>query len=63
MLTYHFIAVEPGVAAKSLVEWVDKLDHSHSGKFFAPRGPEDIGTIEAMGKNPEDLTTPLELDW
>ncbi|KAI5861090.1 oxidoreductase [Durotheca rogersii] len=32
-------AVTPEEAARSLVEWADKLDISHSGEYWAPRGP------------------------
>ena len=32
-------AVTPDVAAKSLVEWAEKLDMSKSGQYWAPRGP------------------------
>ncbi|KAI1092799.1 oxidoreductase [Rostrohypoxylon terebratum] len=54
-------AVTPEVAAKSLVEWTDKLDISKSGEYWAPRGPRDIGMAETvMGKN---LETPLKLPW
>ncbi|TVY57843.1 putative oxidoreductase [Lachnellula suecica] len=54
-------AVTPDEAAKSLVEWVEKLDMSKSGEYWAPRGPRDIGTAEVtIGKN---LPTPLQLPW
>jgi len=32
-------AVTPDVAAKSLVEWVEDFDISHTGEYWAPRGP------------------------
>lgn len=32
-------AVTPDVAASSLVEWVDGFDMSHTGEYWAPRGP------------------------
>ena len=32
-------AVTPDVAAKSLVQWVENLDMSKSGEYWAPRGP------------------------
>ena len=32
-------AVTPDVAAKSLVEWIDDFDMSHTGEYWAPRGP------------------------
>ena len=32
-------AVTPDVAAKSLIEWVDTFDISHTGEYWAPRGP------------------------
>jgi NAD(P)-dependent dehydrogenase (short-subunit alcohol dehydrogenase family) len=54
-------AVEPETAAKSLVEWIDALDASKSGEFWAPRGADDIGTAsEILGKR---LPTPLQLPW
>jgi len=54
-------AVTPEVAAKSLIDWADKLDISKSGQYWAPRGPRDIGTAEpVLGKN---LPTPLQLPW
>lgn len=33
-------AVTPDVAAKSLIDWVDSFDISHTGEYWAPRGPE-----------------------
>lgn len=43
------------------MEWVEELDMTKSGQFWAPRGSIDIGTAEeVMG---EDLPTPLELPW
>ncbi|KAM0751129.1 oxidoreductase [Meredithblackwellia eburnea MCA 4105] len=55
-------AVEPSVAADSLLDFArDKVTPELNGKFFAPRGPRDIGQAEnVMGK---DLATPLELPW
>ncbi|KAI9904158.1 hypothetical protein N3K66_000687 [Trichothecium roseum] len=54
-------AVTPDEAAKSMVEWADSLDSSKSGEYWAPRGPGDIGTAEAvLGSN---LSTPLKLPW
>ncbi|KAI0143163.1 oxidoreductase [Xylariaceae sp. FL1272] len=54
-------AVTPDVAAESLREWVEKLDMSKSGEYWAPRGPRDIGMAETvMGEN---LRTPLKLPW
>lgn len=32
-------AVTPDEAAESLVSWVEKLDISKSGEYWAPRGP------------------------
>lgn len=55
-------AVTPDVAAQSLVEWVEGFGMEMSGQYWAPRGPKDIGTAEAvMGK--EKLETPLQLPW
>jgi len=54
-------AVTPDEAAKSLIEWTEKLDMSKTGEYWAPRGPRDIGTAEpVLGKN---LSTPLHLPW
>ncbi|KAF3769447.1 NAD(P)-binding protein [Cryphonectria parasitica EP155] len=54
-------AVTPEEAAKSLVDWTNKLDISKTGEYWAPRGPGDIGTAEAtLGKG---LSTPLHLPW
>ncbi|KAI1405219.1 oxidoreductase [Hypoxylon fuscum] len=54
-------AITPDEAAKSLVEWAEKLDISKSGEYWAPRGPRDIGMAETvLGKN---LATPLQLPW
>jgi hypothetical protein len=33
------IAVTPDEAAKSLIEWTEKLDISKTGQYWAPRGP------------------------
>ncbi|KAF5237396.1 hypothetical protein FAUST_6054 [Fusarium austroamericanum] len=58
---HDVLAVTPDEAAKSLVEWTDKLDTSKTGQYWAPRGPGDIGTAEVvLGKN---LATPLQLPW
>jgi len=70
-------AVTPDEAAKSLIEWADKLDMSKSGQYWAPRGPSkftfftwgccanyflgDIGTAEVTLG--KDLPTPLQLPW
>jgi NAD(P)-dependent dehydrogenase (short-subunit alcohol dehydrogenase family) len=32
-------AVTPDEAAKSLVEWIEKVDMSKTGEYWAPRGP------------------------
>ncbi|KXJ93886.1 oxidoreductase [Microdochium bolleyi] len=54
-------AVTPDEAAKSLVEWTESLTLEHSGQYWAPRGPRDIGMAETvLGK---DLGTPLHLPW
>ena len=55
------LAVTPDVAAGSLAEFVETFDISKTGEYWAPRGPKDIGTAEAvLGK---DLPTPLQLPW
>ena len=33
------VAVTPDEAAKSLIEWTEKLDMSKTGEYWAPRGP------------------------
>lgn len=33
------LAVTPDEAAKTLIEWAEKLDMSKSGEYWAPRGP------------------------
>ncbi|KAI5480697.1 NAD-binding protein [Pseudohyphozyma bogoriensis] len=54
-------AVEPSVAATSLLDFAEKVTEKDSGKFWAPRGPGDVGQAEnVLGK---DLPTPLELPW
>lgn len=32
-------AVTPDEAAESLVEWINTFDISHTGEYWAPRGP------------------------
>lgn len=57
-------AVTPDVAAKSLAEWVDgEFDMSKTGQYWAPRGPADIGTAEAVLGPKDKLATPLQLPW
>ncbi|KAI9868907.1 MAG: hypothetical protein M1813_002729 [Trichoglossum hirsutum] len=54
-------AVSPDEAASSLISFIETFDMSKTGQFWAPRGPRDIGTAEAvMGS---DLPTPLQLPW
>ncbi|KAI9664302.1 MAG: hypothetical protein M1829_005857 [Trizodia sp. TS-e1964] len=54
-------AVEPDVAAASLIEFIETFNIGMTGQYWAPRGPRDIGTAEeTMGKN---LPTPLQLPW
>ncbi|KAI9824560.1 MAG: hypothetical protein M1832_001649 [Thelocarpon impressellum] len=54
-------AVTPDEAATSLIDFVNALDMSKTGEFWAPRGPRDIGTAEAvLGTG---LPTPLKLPW
>lgn len=35
-------AVTPDEAAKSLIEWAEKLDMSKTGQYWAPRGPSEF---------------------
>ncbi|KAK3172989.1 hypothetical protein OEA41_006317 [Lepraria neglecta] len=54
-------AVTPDEAAESLIKFIETFDIKHTGEYWAPRGPRDIGTAEAvLGK---DLSTPLQLPW
>lgn len=54
-------AVTPDEAAKSLIKFIETFDIEKTGEYWAPRGPRDIGTAEAvLGK---DLSTPLQLPW
>ncbi|KPM39176.1 hypothetical protein AK830_g7389 [Neonectria ditissima] len=54
-------AVTPDEAASSLIDWTHKLNLSKSGEYWAPRGPGDIGTAEAVLGG--GLSTPLKLPW
>jgi NAD(P)-dependent dehydrogenase (short-subunit alcohol dehydrogenase family) len=56
-------AVTPEVAAQSLVEWIESFDISHTGQYWAPRGPGDIGTAEPVLGPKNKLSTPLQLPW
>ena len=56
-------AVTPDVAAKSLLEWIETFDISKTGQYWAPRGPEDIGTAEPVLGPKDKLPTPLQLPW
>lgn len=38
-------AVTPDEAAKSLIEWTEKLDLSKSGEYWAPRGPRKLSLL------------------
>lgn len=54
-------AVTPDEAASSLLTWAADLNMDKTGQYWAPRGPRDIGTAEAvLGKG---LPTPLQLPW
>nr|POF15255.1 dehydrogenase/reductase sdr family member 7b [Quercus suber] len=57
-------AVTPDVAAKSLAEWVEhEFDIKKTGEYWAPRGPGDIGTADAVLGPKSQLSTPLQLPW
>ncbi|KAJ4316870.1 hypothetical protein N0V94_005212 [Neodidymelliopsis sp. IMI 364377] len=56
-------AVTPDVAAKSLAKWIETFDISKTGEYWAPRGPGDIGTAEAVLGPKDSLSTPLQLPW
>ncbi|CAN9103750.1 unnamed protein product [Alternaria alternata] len=56
-------AVTPDVAAQSLVGWIEQFDISHTGQYWAPRGPADIGTAEPVLGPKDKLSTPLQLPW
>ncbi|KAI9676562.1 MAG: hypothetical protein M1817_000721 [Caeruleum heppii] len=54
-------AVTPDEAASSLITWINTFDMTATGQYWAPRGPGDIGTAEAvLGKN---LPTPFPIPW
>ena len=55
------LAVTPDVAAGSLVDFIETFDITRTGEYWAPRGPRDIGTAEAVLGN--KLPTPLHLPW
>jgi len=44
-LTMSDLAVTPDEAAKSLIEWTEKLDISKTGQYWAPRGPSEFMTF------------------
>lgn len=56
-------AVKPDVAATALMQWLDTLDLSKSGQFWAVRGATDIKTAEAVVGPQDSLPTPLQLPW
>jgi len=56
-------AVEPSEGAKSLADWIDTFDIEHTGEFWAPRGPSDIGTADKVLGPKDKLSTPLQLPW
>ena len=44
-----------------MAKWIETFDITKTGEYWAPRGPRDIGTAEAvLGKG---LETPLQLPW
>jgi len=54
-------AVTPAEAAKTTLDFIDKITPADSGKLWAPGGPVGIPQApKVMGK---DLPTPLELPW
>jgi NAD(P)-dependent dehydrogenase (short-subunit alcohol dehydrogenase family) len=57
-------AVTPDVAAETLMKWTDKLTIEQTGRFWAPRGPRDIGTADkTMDKELLKEGEELELPW
>lgn len=56
-------AVMPNVVAETLAEWTDNLDMSKTGQLWAPRGANDIGTVEETLGPKDSLPTPLQLPW
>ncbi len=71
-------AVTPDEAAKSLIDWAEKLDMSKSGQYWAPRGPSKVSFLHStmmiltncagdIGTAEvtlgKDLPTPLQLPW
>ncbi|KAK4998637.1 hypothetical protein LTR66_002174 [Elasticomyces elasticus] len=56
-------AVKPDEAAQSLIKFINDFDISRTGEYWAPRGPADIGTAEAVLGPKDKLPTPLQLPW
>lgn len=48
---YYDLAVTPDEAAESLVSWVEKLDISKSGEYWAPRGPREYPFSHSLFDN------------
>jgi NAD(P)-dependent dehydrogenase (short-subunit alcohol dehydrogenase family) len=56
-------AVAPDEAAKSLADFAETFEMKMTGTFWAPRGPDGIGTIEDIVGKKNELPTPLQLPW
>lgn len=62
-LIFGIAAVKPDEAATTMIEFIDDFGLDKTGTFWAPRGPDDIGTAEQTIGGKEDLPTPLQLPW
>ncbi|KAF1351968.1 hypothetical protein BDV97DRAFT_375955 [Delphinella strobiligena] len=52
-----------GTLFSSGIFFVDTVDISKTGEYWAPRGPGDIGTAEHVLGPKHQLSTPLQLPW
>jgi NAD(P)-dependent dehydrogenase (short-subunit alcohol dehydrogenase family) len=52
-------AVTPDVAAKSLVDWIEKFDVSKTGEYWAPRGPGYVYTRKTLCMIEADTTSDI----
>lgn len=55
MLILSIAAVTTDEAASSLVEWVDQLDISKTGEYWAPRGPGQLAIYHLEVKRTASL--------
>lgn len=65
----HTTAVTPDEAADSLVSWVEKLDISKTGEYWAPRGPREYLCVQkkkwrgVMADYVQGISALLSLSW